>query len=109
MALFLGQRTYGVREGERIGEIPKGEVPLEALNAVLLPERPIRDLLVQRSTLICRDPWGPALAGLTFHLCQFTHVRPTPNLVEAPYYPEKGYTPNAAYWNMAYWPGSVAR
>ena len=93
MALFFGQRTYGVREGERIGEIPKGEVPFEALNAVSLHERPIGDLLVQRSTLLCRDSGGPAPAGLTFHLCQFAHVRPTPDLVEAPYDPKKIYTP----------------
>ena len=87
MALFLGQRTYGVREGERIGEIPKGEVPLEARNAVSLRERPIGDLLVQRSTLLRRDSGGPTPAGLTFHLCQFAHVKPAPGLVEAPYNP----------------------
>ncbi len=75
MAFFLRQGTYRVREGERIGEIPKGEVPLEALNFVSLHERPIGDLLVQRSTLLCRDSGGPALAGFTFHLCQFAHVR----------------------------------
>ena len=77
MALFLGQPTYGVREGESMGEIPKGEVPLKALNAFSLHERPLGDLLVQRSTLLRRDSRGPALARLTFHLCQFTHVRPT--------------------------------
>ena len=109
MALFLGQRTYGVREGERIGEIPKGEVPLEALNAVLLPERPIRDLLVQRSTLICRDSWGPALAGLTFHLCQSAHVRSTPELVEAPHDPETRYTPIYGVLEYGILAGSVAR
>ena len=87
MALFLRQGTYGVREGERIGEIPKREVPLEALNSVSLRERPIGDLLVQRSTLLCRDSGGPAPAGLTFHLRQFAHVKPAPGLVEAPYNP----------------------
>ncbi len=109
MTLFLGQRAYGVRESECNAEVLEIEGPLELLNAISFHERPIGDLNVQRSTLICRDSWGPALAGLTFHLCQFTHVRPTPNLVEAPYHPEKGYTPNTAYWNMAYRPGSVAR
>ena len=84
MAFFLRQGTYRVREGERIGEIPKGEVPLEARNAVSLRERPIGDLLVQRSTLLCRDSGGPTPAGLTFHLCQFAHVRPTLDLVEGP-------------------------
>ena len=84
MALFLRQGTYGVREGERIGEIPKGEMPLEALNAVSLRERPIGDLPAQRSTFLRRDAGGPAPAGLTFHLRQFTHVTATLDLVEAP-------------------------
>jgi len=109
MALFFGQRTYGVREGERIDEIPKGEVPLEALNAVLLPEHPIGDLLVQRSTLLCRDSWGPALAGLTFHLCQSAHVRSTPELVEAPHDPETRYTPIYGVLEYGILAGSVAR
>ncbi len=87
MALFFGQCAYGVREGERIDEIRKDEVSLEALNSVSLHERPIGDLLVQRSTLLCRDSGGPALAGLTFHLCQFAHVKPAPGLVEARYDP----------------------
>ena len=109
MAFFLRQGTYRVREGERIGEIPKSEVPLEALNAVSLHKCPIGNLLVQRSTLLCRDSWGPALAGLTFHLCQSAHVRSTPELVEAPHDPETRYTPIYGVLEYGILAGSVAR
>ncbi len=109
MALFLRQGAHGVGEGQRIDEVPEGEGPLKTLNGVSFQECPIGDLRVQRSTLLCCDSRGPAPAGLAFQLCQFAHVRPTPDLVEAPNDPEKRYTLNLAYWNMAYWPGSVAR
>ncbi len=104
MALFFGQCANGVRESERIDEIRKDEVSLEALNSVSLHERPIGDLLVQRSTLLCRDSGGPTPAGLTCHLRQFAHVKPAPGLVEDPYDLENRYT-----LQKADWPGSVAR
>jgi hypothetical protein len=39
---------------------------------------------VQRSTFLRCDAGGPAPAGLTFHLRQFTHVTATLDPVEAP-------------------------
>ncbi len=103
MALFLRQGAYGVGEGERIDEVPEGEGPLEASYAISLQECPIGDLRMQRSTLLYRDSGGSPPAGLTLHVFQFPHIRPTPDLVEAPCDPERRYT------QMAFSARSVAR
>ncbi len=84
MTLFLGQRSYGVRERECTAKVGKVEDPLETLNAVSFHKRPIGDLRVQRSTLLRRDLRGSPLAGLTFQVFQFAHIKPIQALVEAP-------------------------
>ena len=77
MALLLGQASYGVRKRERSGEVFEAEIPLETLNALSFHECPIGDFSVQRSAFLRRDSRGPALAGLTFHVFQFAHIRLT--------------------------------
>ena len=83
MALFLCQDAHRVGEAERVDKIGEDEGPLQALNAVSFHECPIGDMLVERSTLLRRDSRSSPPAGLAFHVFQFAHVRPIPDLVDA--------------------------
>src|SRR5581483_4684837 len=73
MALLFGKVTYFVGEGQGINEIIKAIHALQAFNAIVLGDIPLRHLLAVLCQFLIGYLRRTNATCFAFHLCQFFH------------------------------------